>query len=97
MQRLEQIHRLENKLAQWDQWVGVLQNRYEHAERMQGAACWRELKSARQQRERARARLAQLRLMEAQSWTEDDLQTAVLHIFDTIGERLSRFGSHLRR
>jgi len=62
----------------------------EHADPKLREDLSRELESIRERRQTVEDHLARLRLQGAESWSEEDLESGMLTILDSIGEKIAR-------
>ncbi len=81
---------LERRLGQIDRQIADLQQMMEHADPKLREDLSRELESIRERRQTVEDHLARLRLQEAESWSEEDLESGMLTILDSIGDKIAR-------
>lgn len=93
--REEQIRQLETQLATFDYKISELEGELENATPAVRNSHFRDLQEVKEKRDAAESRLAKLRLRQAQSWEEEDLQAGIVRVFDDIGTRVNRLVSRV--
>lgn len=86
---LEQdIERFERWLADFDAKIADLQQQVERAQGYRRQGLQGELDKLKTRRHRAEEHLAEMKLMDAESWARKDLRSGIFAVFDDIGQRL---------
>lgn len=81
---------LERRLGQIDRQMADLQQMMDHADPKLREDLSRELESIRQRRQTVADHLARLHLQEAESWSQEDLESGMFAILDGMGEQITR-------
>ena len=84
------MDRFERWLADFDERIAALEDMVSQADGYRQRSLQNELDKLRVRRHKAGEHLAEMRLMDAESWSESDFRTSVFAVFDDIGARLSR-------
>lgn len=92
----QDIRRFETHLEDLDRRMHGLQTELDKVDPGLRASYKNELAALATDRQAAQEQLARLRLADAESWQEEDLETGILEIFDQIGERLNGLFSRIR-
>jgi hypothetical protein len=87
---IDEIQVMENRLSQWANRIDSLSREIESANPKLRETYRTELRELERKRFEAERHLAQLRIASAESYEKEDIQAAVLSIFDDIGRRLDR-------
>ena len=91
------IERLEKQLSGWEDRINDLEAELERIGPGTRSRYFRDVQELKERRDAARTRVTQLRLKEAESWEEEDLQAGIIRVFDDIGCRVNRLVSKVSR
>jgi len=91
--KIDEIQVLENRLSGWADKLGEMERQLDSADPKLRETYRAEIRELERKRLQAEQHLAELRIADAESYTREDLQAAVLSIFDDIGRRLDRMVS----
>jgi hypothetical protein len=96
MTEKQAIRRFEAHLEDLDRRMLGMEAELEQVDPGLRASYRNELAALTADRRAAQEKLAHLRLADAESWQEEDLEAGILEIFDEIGERLDRLFFRVR-
>ncbi|WP_303905738.1 hypothetical protein [Thiohalomonas denitrificans] len=91
------IQRLENQLVGWEHQINELEAELDRIGPRTRSRYFRDVQELKERRDAAKNRLSQLRLKQAESWEEEDLQAGIIRVFDDIGCRVNRLVSKVSR
>jgi len=86
----EDLDAMEARLQRWRQQLDELAARAPTLGPARRGAYERDLAAAEREYHAAEHHLAEARKREALSWEEEDLQAAMVEVFDSIGKRIAR-------
>ncbi len=92
----QQIKHLEGRLNKYTTEITKLEGQLKYADAKLGETYQHEISDLRQRRRKVEERLAEARLKEAESWSDENFGAGIMEALDEIGERLSRLLSRVK-